>query len=194
MKEIFLNCDSPCFSCPVYDRMIKISHFSQRKLHESYYCNHCDIYSLCKFGLAYKRGHNGKLNPTCTKCGNFVERIELSYVEGQNHKPFDINSLLVIRKENGIKYEINDITEKKYINELLILFEKLTLIGFGLTEPNMFEDEKYRILITPSRKKRFYIKDQNNNKMYYSKKYEQEQNGNVLYAFINYLKNFSRLK
>jgi len=71
---------------------------------------------------------------------------------------------------------------------LLILFEKLTLIGFGVTEPNMFEDENYRILITPSRKKRFYIKDQNNNKMYYSKKYEQEQNSNVLYAFINYLK------
>lgn len=96
--------------------------------------------------------------------------------------------LVEIIEKNGIKYEINDITEKKYINELLILFEKLTLIGFGLTEPNMFEDEKYRILITPSRKKRFYIKDQNNKKMYYSKKYEQEQNGNVLYAFINYLR------
>jgi len=82
----------------------------------------------------------------------------------------------------------NDITEKKYINKLLILFEKLTLIGFGVTEPNMFEDENYRIFITPSRKKRFYIRDQNNNKMYYSKKYEQEQDTNVLNAFITYLK------
>ena len=89
--------------------------------------------------------------------------------------------------ENYENIKDNDITEKKYISELLILFEKLTLIGFGVTEPNMFEDENYGILITPSRKKRFYIKDQNSNKMYYSKKYEQEQHSNVLYEFINYL-------
>jgi len=90
--------------------------------------------------------------------------------------------------ENYDNIKDNDITEKKYISELLILFEKLTLIGFRVTEPNMFEDENYGILITPSRKKRFYIKDLNNNKMYYSKKYEQEQNSNVLNPFINYLK------
>ena len=101
---------------------------------------------------------------------------------------FDPIKKIINLLENYENVKENDIAEKKYISELLILFEKLTLIGFGETEPNMFEDENYRILITPSRKKRFYINDHNNNKMYYSKKYEQEQNSNVLYAFINYLK------
>ncbi|MBA7612910.1 hypothetical protein ES703_20151 [subsurface metagenome] len=103
-------------------------------------------------------------------------------------KRYDPIKKIINLLENYENVKDNDINEKKYISELLILFEKLTLIGFGVTEPNTFEDENYRILITPSRKKRFYIKDQNNNKMYYSKKYEQEQNSNVLYPFINYLK------
>ena len=115
-----------------------------------------------------------------------IESIE-EQIESKQKRYDPIKNIIdLLEKYENVKD--NDITEKKYINELLILFEKLTLIGFGVTEPNMFEDENYRILITPSRKKRFYIKDQNNNKMYYSKKYEQESNINVLYAFINYLK------
>ena len=117
---------------------------------------------------------------------NEIENIE-EQIESKQKRYDPIKNIIdLLEKYENVKD--NDITEKKYINELLILFEKLTLIGFGVTEPNMFEDENYRILITPSRKKRFYIRDQNNNKMYYSKKYEQEQNSNVLYAFINYLK------
>ena len=113
--------------------------------------------------------------------------VEEKEKESKQKKYDPIKKIIdLLEKYENIKN--TDITEKKYINELLILFEKLTLIGFGVTEPNTFEDDNYRILITPSRKKRFYIKDQNSNKMYYSKKYEQEQNSNVLYAFIIYLK------
>ena len=82
----------------------------------------------------------------------------------------------------------DDITEKKCTKELLVLFEKLELIGFGVTDPNTFEDENYRIHITASSKKQFYICELINGKMYYSKKYEQESNINVLHAFIIYLK------
>ena len=92
----------------------------------------------------------------------------------------------LLEKYENIKN--TDITEKKYTKELLRLFQKLELIGFGVPDPNTFEDENYRIHITPSSKKLFYIRDQINGNMYYSKKYEQESNINVLYAFIIYLK------
>ena len=78
------------------------------------------------------------------------------------------------RKLGYEKIKNDDITEKKYISELLELFEKLTLIGFEVAKPDMFEDENYGILITRSRKKRFYIRDQINGNVYYSKKYEQQ--------------------
>ncbi|NHK31700.1 MAG: hypothetical protein FK730_10135 [Asgard group archaeon] len=142
MKEIFLNCDSPCFSCPIYDRMIKISHFNQRKLHDSYYCNHCDIYSLCKLGLAYRRHKNGKMRATCTKCGNFVERIELSYQEGQDHKPFNANSLLVIRKENGTKFDILQTLKGAYFKDLAEVLLYI-LYQFG---PNNYNIINYNTL------------------------------------------------
>ncbi|NHJ48623.1 MAG: hypothetical protein FK733_12630 [Asgard group archaeon] len=118
MKDIFLNCDSPCFSCPVLNRVIKITHFSQRKLSGSYYCPRCDVYSLCKLGLAYRRGNNNDLQPVCTKCGIQVEKIELSYLIGQGEKPFDANSLLVIRKTNGTKYDILQTVKGSYFKDL----------------------------------------------------------------------------
>ena len=92
----------------------------------------------------------------------------------------------LLEKYENIKN--TDITEKKHTKELLILFQKLELIGFGVPDPSTFEDENYRIHIKPSVKKLFYIRDQINGNMYYSKKYEQESNINVLYAFIIYLK------
>jgi len=118
MEEIFLHCDSPCFSCPVYDRMIKVSHFSERKLRDSYYCDHCDVYSLCKMGLAYSKFRSGKLRPTCTKCGRFVDKIELSYIDGQGIRPFTGNSLLFIRKPNGERYDILQTVKGSYFKDL----------------------------------------------------------------------------
>ncbi len=118
MEEIFLHCDSPCFSCPTHNRMIKVSRFSERKLHDSYYCDQCDVYSLCKLGLAYSKFRSGDLLPTCTKCGRFVDKIILSYIEGQGIRPFTGNSLLFIRKPNGEKYDILQTVKGSYFKDL----------------------------------------------------------------------------
>jgi len=90
--------------------------------------------------------------------------------------------------ENYENIKNDEITEKKYTIELVMLFEKLTLIGFGEQDPNTFEDENYSVHITTSSKKLFYIRDQSNSKMYYSIKYEQESSISVLNAFTSYLR------
>ncbi|NHJ85316.1 MAG: hypothetical protein FK734_07625 [Asgard group archaeon] len=118
MKELYLNCDSRCVSCPVYDRIIKVSNFSQRNLPGAYYCPHCDIYSLCRLGLAYRRGNDNKLYPVCTKCGRYMNKIELSYEKGRNEKPFNSNSFLFIRKPNGQKYDILKTIRGSYFKDL----------------------------------------------------------------------------
>ncbi|MHA1123325.1 MAG: hypothetical protein ACTSPC_11070 [Candidatus Heimdallarchaeota archaeon] len=118
MEEILLNCDSPCFSCPIYGRVIKVSNFYERKLSNSYYCNHCDVYSLCQMGLAYRKFRGGKLRPACTKCGRFVDKIELSYIEGQEIKPFTNDSLLFIRQPNGKQYDVLQTVKGSYFKDL----------------------------------------------------------------------------
>ncbi|MBK5112303.1 MAG: hypothetical protein KGD59_10160 [Candidatus Heimdallarchaeota archaeon] len=118
MVEIFLHCDSPCFSCPVLNRIIKVSRFSERKLSNSYYCDHCDVYSLCKMGLAYSKFREKELRPTCTKCGRFVDKIELSYIEGQGLRPFSGSSLLFIRRPNGEKFDILQTVKGSYFKDL----------------------------------------------------------------------------
>ena len=107
--------------------------------------------------------------------------------EAVEKKRYDPIERIIELLESYENIRNNEITEKKYTNELLQLFKKLELIGFGIIEPNTFEDESYRIHITTSKKKLFYIRDHNGN-MYYSERYEQESNINTLNAFINYLK------
>lgn len=118
MEEILLHCDSPCFSCPVYGRIINVSRFSERKLGDSFYCEHCDIYSLCRMGLAYRKFRDGKLRPACTKCGRFVDKIKLSYIDGQGIKPFTESSLLFIRQRNGESYDILQTVKGSYFKDL----------------------------------------------------------------------------
>ncbi|NHJ33593.1 MAG: hypothetical protein FK732_12100, partial [Asgard group archaeon] len=118
MEEILLHCDSPCVSCPVHNRIIKVSTFSERKLSNSYYCEYCDVYSLCKMGLAYSKFSDGKLKPTCTKCGRFVDKVELSYRDGQGIKPFSENSLLFIRQPNGERFDILQTVKGSYFKDL----------------------------------------------------------------------------
>ncbi|MBN1329640.1 MAG: hypothetical protein JXA54_09220 [Candidatus Heimdallarchaeota archaeon] len=131
MKEIYLNCDSPCFSCPIYDRMIKIANFNQRKLEGSYYCETCDIYYLCKMGLAFKRYRDNSVKPICSRCGKFIEKIELSYQDGQDVKPFNGSSILVIRKPNGDKYHILQTIKGSYFTDLAeVLLYVLYTFGF----------------------------------------------------------------
>ncbi|MHA1366866.1 MAG: hypothetical protein ACTSP5_10710 [Candidatus Heimdallarchaeota archaeon] len=81
-----------------------IDEFSDRYVKEAYYCQSCDIYSLCKMGLAYRRNSNNKLKTVCTKCGRYLEKIYLSYSADEPVKSFNGNSLLFIRKPNGTKF------------------------------------------------------------------------------------------
>ncbi|HEC36756.1 hypothetical protein LCGC14_0606610 [marine sediment metagenome] len=104
-------------------------------------------------------------------------------------KKYDPIKKIIELLENYENIKNDEITEKKYTMELLELFEKLILIGFGKTEPQTFEDNNYSIHITTAKNKQFYIKDQTNKNMYYSKQYEQETIVHVLSAFIIYMKN-----
>lgn len=118
-----------------------------------------------------------------------LKEIESKEKEKESkQKKYDPIKKIIELLENYENIKNDEITEKKYTIELLDLFEKLSLIGFGITISQTVEDENYRIHITTAKKKQFYIKDQTNNNMYYSKKYEEESNINVLNAFIIYLK------
>ena len=129
MKEIYLNCDSPCWSCPDFDRMRLIDEFSERYVHDAYYCPSCDIYSLCKMGLAYRRNSDNKLKAVCTKCGRYLERIYLSYNVHEDVKSFNGSSLLFIRKPRGKKYSIIQTVKGSYFKDLaeVLLYVLYTL-------------------------------------------------------------------
>ncbi|HUU77551.1 MAG TPA: hypothetical protein VMX55_04345 [candidate division Zixibacteria bacterium] len=132
MKELYLNCDSPCWSCPTYGRVRKISSFQDRNLNGAYYCEKCDTYSLCKMGIAHRRSRLNKLVEVCTKCGHQLEKITLSYDFGQNEKPFTEQSIIVVRIPNGNKYRILKTLKASYFEDLAeILLYILTEIGTG---------------------------------------------------------------
>ena len=118
MKEIYLNCDSPCWSCPDFERMRLIDEFNDRYVKDAYYCNHCDIYFLCNMGLAYRRNSNNQLKTVCTKCGQYLSRIFLSYNIEEDIKSFNGNSLLFIRKPQGNKYSIIQTVKGSYFRDL----------------------------------------------------------------------------
>ena len=116
---------------------------------------------------------------------------EIEEKEGKKEskiKEYDpINRIIeLLEKYENVKND--DITERKFTKELIQLFRKLEIIGFGKTHLDTFEDENYCIHITASKNNIFYIRDNIEGKMYYSKKYEQESDTNVLSAFIIYLK------
>ncbi|MHA1125884.1 MAG: hypothetical protein ACTSO7_00120 [Candidatus Heimdallarchaeota archaeon] len=118
MNDIYLHCDSPCWSCPDFDRMRLIDEFSDRYVKEAFYCSSCDIYSLCKMGLAYRRNSNNKLKSVCTKCGRYLEKIYMSYSVDEPVKSFNGNSLLFIRKPNGEKFKIIQTVKGSYFRDL----------------------------------------------------------------------------
>ena len=133
MKELYLHCDSPCMSCPVYGRILKITSFQQRKLSGVYFCSHCKVYSLCKMGIAQRRDNGNKLRAVCTKCGRYQDKVTLSYEEGQNEKPYSDKSFIVIRKPNGgLKYKILKTLKANYFDDIAeILLYILTELGSG---------------------------------------------------------------
>ena len=129
MKEIYLHCDSPCWSCNDFGRMRLIDDFNERYVNDAYYCQSCDIYSLCKMGLAYQRNSENKLKSICTKCGRYLVRIYLSYDIDEPVKTFDGNSLLFIRKPNGTKFNIIQTVKGSYFRDLaeVLLYVLYTL-------------------------------------------------------------------
>ncbi len=136
MKEIYLTCDSPCFSCPVIGRILRITNFNQRKLENAFYCNECDIYYLCRKGLAFTRTNAGDLKPICTKCGRYLQTVELSYEVGQDERPFSSANILIIRKENGSGYTILQGVKGAYFKDLAEVFLYI-LFTFGADEYNI---------------------------------------------------------
>ena len=132
MKELYLSCDSPCWSCPVYERVRKVTGFAERKLDGAYYCPHCDAYSLCKMGISHRRNRLNQLEEICTKCGNKLEKIALSYNLGQNYRPFTKKSLIVVRMSNSNGYRILKTLKAGYFEDLAeILLFVVTEIGTG---------------------------------------------------------------
>lgn len=129
MKDIYLHCDSPCWSCPDYNRMRLIDEFNDRYVKEAYYCPECDIYSLCKMGLAYRRNSYNKLKSVCTKCGRYLEKIYMSYSVNESVKSFNGNSLLFVRKPNGDKFKIIQTVKGSYFRDLaeVLLYVLYTL-------------------------------------------------------------------
>ena len=132
MKDIYLQCDQPCWSCPVYNRSRKITNFADRKLDGAFYCPHCDTYALCKMGIAHRRNHRKELIAVCTKCSTEMKKISVSYETGQNDKPFSEQSIIVVRIPNDNKYKIVRSLKSHYFDDVAdILYYILSEIGSG---------------------------------------------------------------
>lgn len=112
--------------------MRKIKNFQDRHLDGAYYCSNCDSYSLCKMGIANRRDYQNNLKEVCTKCGRFLLKISLSYSEGQNERPFTDDSLIVVRKPNGNKFNIIRTLKASFFDDIAdALLYVLTEIGSG---------------------------------------------------------------
>lgn len=132
MKELYMHCDSPCWSCPVYGRIRRVRNFNERKLTGAYYCQQCDSYALCKMGIANRRNRFNQLVEICMKCGAPLKKIALSYNKGQYEKPFVETSILVIRKPNGSKFTILRSLKASFFDDLAdVLLYILLDIGSG---------------------------------------------------------------
>lgn len=105
--------------------------------------------------------------------------------ESKKYDPVKKITKLLENYENIIN---DDIIEVKYTKEILKLFPELELIGFGKEDDMTFADERYKIHLTTTSKKQFYIKNLVSGKLYYSKKYDQERKIIVLNEFYAYLK------
>lgn len=151
MKELYLHCDSPCLSCPAFGRILKITSFKQRKLLGVYFCKHCQVYSLCKMGIAQRRANGDKLRAVCTKCDRYLSKVTLSYEEGQEERPFSEKSFIVVRKPSGSQFQILKTLKANYFADLAdILLFVLTEIGSGyynLVEYNP-QTNSYKIIYT----------------------------------------------
>ena len=116
MSKIFLDCDSPCVSCP-YNRIFKINTFNGRHLRGSYYCVNDGILYLCKRGVGF-RMFKGELKPFCPRCDRELGQIMLRYSQGKDFRPFDDDILLVVRIPLQSRFDITKVLRGSYFKDL----------------------------------------------------------------------------
>lgn len=116
MSDIFLDCDSPCVSCP-YNRIFKISNFNSKNLRGSYYCANDGILYLCKRGVGF-RMVQGQLRPFCPRCDRQLGQIALRYNQGKDFRPFEDDILLVVRIPLQSKFDISKVLRGSYFKDL----------------------------------------------------------------------------
>ncbi len=116
LSDIYLDCDSPCVSCP-YGRIFKISSFDDRFLHGSYYCVNDGILYLCKRGVGFRMVH-GQLKPFCPRCDRQLGQIMLRYTKGKDFRPFEDDILLVVRIPLQSKFDISKVLRGSYFKDL----------------------------------------------------------------------------
>ena len=116
MSEIFLDCDSPCVSCP-FNRIFKIGNFNGRHLRGSYYCVNDGILYLCKRGVGF-RMVKGQLRPFCPRCDRELGQIILSYNQGKDFRPFEDDILLVVRIPLQSRFDITKVLRGSYFKDL----------------------------------------------------------------------------
>ena len=116
MSEIFLDCDSPCVSCP-FNRIFKIGNFNGRHLRGSYYCVNDGILYLCKRGVGF-RMVKGQLRPFCPRCDRELGQIQLSYNQGKDFRPFEDDILLVVRIPLQSRFDITKVLRGSYFKDL----------------------------------------------------------------------------
>lgn len=116
MSEIFLDCDSPCVSCP-YNRIIKVENYNGRNLHGSYYCANDGILYLCKRGVGF-RMFKGQLRPFCPRCDRPLGQIALRYTQGRDFRPFGDDILLIVRIPLQSKFDITKVLRGSFFKDL----------------------------------------------------------------------------
>ncbi|MGC9779239.1 MAG: hypothetical protein HZR80_08360 [Candidatus Heimdallarchaeota archaeon] len=116
MSDIYLDCDSPCISCP-YGRIFKINNYNGRNLRGSYYCVNDGILYLCKRGVGF-RMVRGQLRPFCPRCDRQLGQIVLSYNQGKDFRPFEDDILLVVRIPLQSRFDITKVLRGSYFKDL----------------------------------------------------------------------------
>ncbi|MHA1220140.1 MAG: hypothetical protein ACTSQB_00225 [Candidatus Heimdallarchaeota archaeon] len=116
MSEIFLDCDSPCVSCP-YGRIFKIADFNGRHLRGSYFCVNDGILYLCRRGVGF-RMVRGQLKPFCPRCDRQLGQIRLRFNQGKDFRPFEDDILLVVRIPLQSRFDITKVLRGSYFKDL----------------------------------------------------------------------------
>ncbi|MHA1124100.1 MAG: hypothetical protein ACTSO7_00320 [Candidatus Heimdallarchaeota archaeon] len=116
MSDLFIDCDSPCVSCP-YGRTFKIDTFNGRHLRGSYFCVNDGIMYLCKRGVGF-RMVRGQLRPFCPRCDRQLGQIILRYNQGKDFRPFGDDILLVVRVPLQSRFDISKVLRGSFFKDL----------------------------------------------------------------------------